>query len=128
MNAMYDKILDDFREKDQGSSGADGMPVEALTDAASVAIPAGGKLYTLEVGQNTTITFPTPGNTSCYFWLYITTGSTGYTVTLPNGIAWDDGAGPDFSTASSLYRLAFLWDVPGQKWLGSQFWEPETLS
>ncbi len=128
MNAMYDKILDDFREKDQGSSGADGMPVEALTDAASVAIPAGGKAYTLTIGQNTAITFPSPGSSNCYFWLYVTTGATAYSVTLPVNIDWDNGIGPNLSTANSLYRLAFLWDVPTRKWLGSQFWPEESLS
>ena len=127
MNVMYDKILDDFREKDQGAAGADGMPCEALTDAATVAIPAGGKAYTLTIGQNTAITFPTPGSSTCYFWLYLITGATAYTITLPV-ISWNDGTGPNTSTANSIYRLAFLWDAPTQKWLGSEFWEPEVLS
>ena len=105
-----------------------GMPYAALTGAASVTIPAGGSAYTLTIGQDTTITFPSPGNATCYFWLYLTTGSTVYSVTLPNSIAWDDGIGPDLSTASSLYRLAFLWDAPNQKWLGSLFWPAEVLS
>lgn len=105
-----------------------GMPYAALTGAASVTIPAGGSAYTLTIGQDTTITFPSPGNATCYFWLYLTTGSTVYSVTLPNSIAWEDGIGPDLSAVSSLYRLAFLWDAPNQKWLGSLFWPAEVLT
>lgn len=104
-----------------------GMPYVALTSAASVAIPAGGKAYTLTVDQNMSITFPTAGNTSCYFWLYLTNGATVYSVTIPNNIEWEYGIAPDLSSASSLYRLAFLWDVPKQKWLGSLFWPEDTV-
>ena len=104
-----------------------GMPYVALTSAAAVTIPAGGKAYTLTVDQNMTVTFPSAGNTSCYFWLYLTNGATVYSLTLPN-VAWEDGTGPDLSAADSLYRLAFLWDVPQQKWLGSLFWPSEALS
>jgi len=133
---IFDYILGQFRMKDSagGSSGEskivtfDGMPFEALTDAAAVTIPAGGKLYTLNIEQDTTITFPTPGDTICYFWLYLTTGSNTYTVTLPANITWDNGIGPITSTANSIYRLAILWDAPTQKWLGSEFWKPEALS
>ena len=103
-----------------------GMPYVALTSAASVAIPAGGKAYTLTVDQNMSITFPTAGNTSCYFWLYLTNGATVYSITLPN-VEWEYGIAPDLSSASSLYRLAFLWDVPKQKWLGSLFWPEDTV-
>lgn len=113
---------------DVGAMPANGMPVEVITSAAAVTIPAGGKLYTLNIEQDTTITFPTPGNTTCYFWLYLTTGATIYTVTLPTGIDWDNGSGPALNSASSIYRLAFLWDAPNQKWLGSLFWPAETLS
>lgn len=105
-----------------------GLPYVALTGAASVTIPAGGSAYTLTIGQDTTITFPSPGNATCYFWLYLTTGATIYSVTLPNSIDWEDGIGPDLSTVSSLYRLAFLWDAPNQKWLGSLFWPAEVLT
>ena len=105
-----------------------GMPYVALTSAAAVTIPAGGSAYTLTIGQNTTITFPSPGSSTCYFWLYLTTGATEYSVTWPVNITWDNGIGPNTSTTNSLYRLAFLWDAPTQKWLGSEFWKPEVLS
>ena len=105
-----------------------GMPYVALTGAASVTIPAGGSAYTLTIGQDTTITFPSPGNATCYFWLYLTTGATAYIVNLPVNISWDDGNGPALNSASSLYRLAFLWDAPNQKWLGSLFWPAEALT
>ncbi len=135
MSVIFDYILGQFRVKDSaggtgpaGTVSFNGLPFEPLTGAASVSIPAGGKAYTLTIEQNTAITFPAPGDTTCYFWLYLTTGATEYTITLPANITWDNGIGPNTSTANSLYRLAFLWDTPTQKWLGSEFWEPEVLS
>ena len=136
MSVIYDFLLDCFRAEkktvldaaDVGAMPANGMPVEAITSEAAVTIPAGGKLYTLNIEQNTTITFPSPGNATCYFWLYLTTGATEYSFSLSVNITWDNGTGPDMSATNTLYRLAFLWDAPTQKWLGSEFWEPEVLS
>lgn len=97
-----------------------GMPSETLTDAATVAIPGGGKIYELTVAQDTALQLPTPAG-GCYFWLYIHTAATAHAVTFPAGIEWD-GEAPVIGDANSLYRLAFLYDVPTQKWLASQFW------
>ena len=113
---------------DVGAMPLNGMTFEPLTSAASVSIPAGGKAYTLAVDQPMTLAFPSPGDATCYFWLYLTTGSTAYAVTFDDTIQWDSDSGPDLSSANSLFRLAFLWDVPNQKWLGSQFWPTEALT
>ncbi|MBE6370768.1 MAG: hypothetical protein E7055_01675 [Lentisphaerae bacterium] len=104
------------------------LPWVALASSSAVTIPTGGNAYTLSIEQNTTITFPTPVNSSCYFWLYISTGSGEDSVSLPNNITWNDAIGPMLNAPSSLFRMAFLWDPPTQKWLGSEFWHPEALS
>ena len=105
---------------DLGLASVNGMPSETLTDAATVAIPGGGKIYELAVAQDTALQLPTPAG-GCYFWLYIHTGATAHAVTFPAGIEWD-GDAPVIGDANSLYRLAFLYDVPTQKWLASEFW------
>lgn len=108
---------------DIGAIPDTGLPVVTLEDAATVAIPGSGKTYVLEVSQATSISFPATSSGG-YFWLYIRMGATAYTVTFPSGIEWSDGS-PDLTGTNSLYRLTFLYDVPTQKWLGSEFWPAE---
>lgn len=104
------------------------MTVETLPSAATVNISSNMTTYLLTPWENVTINLPSPGPNQFYFWLYITMSSVVYTVTFPNNISWESESAPLISEANTRYRLAFMWDVPSQKWIANQFWEPESIS
>ena len=118
-NVMYDKVLDEFREKDSGGGG--GGSGADITPLISTAVtPSDGAVFVHELAADDTFTIDSTGLSATKqltFELHLIQPSTAVSFTLPNTLIWADGdsfasanTAPDMSTADTEYCIVIRWD------------------
>ena len=117
-NVMYDKVLDEFREKDSGGGGS-GADITPLTSTAVT--PSDGAVYVHQLEADDTFTIDSTGLSATKqltFDLNLIQPSTAVSFTLPTtGIKWGDGLNfsyenpaPEMDKANTLYSIRFQWN------------------
>ena len=86
--------------------------------------PINNTIYFYQIVGNEVFVFNNPTNTNLAvnFRLYLVMPDPTVSFTFPVNIEWETL--PSFTSASTLYMLAFEWNPVLRKWLGNQMWEP----